>query len=82
VLKEIRKTKYVPKCVSIGSRDKLCINKDIIGEGDNQLSGAALRLACKNSNNVKGCEYNCKKNDALRIPQDSLDIEELFELSE
>jgi len=81
VLKEIRKTVYVPKCVLLGSRDKLCVNESLRSEnGEQAVAGAALRLACKDLD--RACPYrHSSERGPPRIPQESLDIEELVQLT-
>ena len=42
----------MPKCVILWSRGKLCINRDVVGNpnDDNDVSVSAIRIACKKLN--------------------------------
>jgi hypothetical protein len=83
VLREIKKTAYVPKVIYMGGRDKFCINEDLIKK--NGKSATKLGRACKNIG--KRCPYNktetcgCSMSTTESLPMDSLDIEEILSLS-
>ena len=82
-MSELRKTAYAPKCVTLASKDKLCINEELTKKNEDGLvlSGSALIIECKNLRDNKGCEFYCDKDDYISrlplFPQEALDIEEL-----
>ena len=83
VMSELRKTAYAPKCVTLASKDKLCINENLTEKNEDGLvlSGSALRIGCKNLRDRNQCQFYCKKESNKSklhlFPQEALDIEEL-----
>jgi Rad3-related DNA helicase len=80
VTRELRRTIYVPKCITLASKDKLCANPCLVSQKDDSKSlfGSALRMECKNLRKNNGCQFfaNHQKEDKS-YPEESLDIEEL-----
>ena len=84
VLRELRKTCYVPSCLTLASKDKLCSNPTLNPvDQDKMLAGSALRLECKSLRKNKACKHylNVDK-DGVQYPEEGLDIEELWRLSQ
>lgn len=83
VLRELRKTAYVPSTAYLSSRDHMCINEDMKREAAG--SSLKLRLGCKRLG--QKCPYNkTVKVNRIQIQtqhygSDAFDIEELGHIS-
>ena len=87
VKKELQKTPYRPKCVTIASRDHLCISKELRQKG---LTGNALNQECRSTK--ESCLYYHKsrkrgmvnyinqRGGSINVPWGPLDIEDLTSL--
>lgn len=81
VSSEILKTAYVPKGVTISSKNNLCFNKKLI---DNKLKGPALKVACQEERRTNSCKlFQAHRGYKQQVdyPQDSFAIEDLAEIS-
>ena len=78
IIKELQKTNYLPQTCMMGSRDVLCLNKDL-----NHLNGEMKNLYCSNIRH--GCPYYTNfKNNRKQIEQnieEITDLEDLYELA-
>lgn len=83
VLRELRKTAYVPSTAYLSSRDHMCINEDVKREAAG--SSLKLRLSCKRLG--QKCHYNKtvklgrKQIQTQHYGSDAFDIEELNTIS-
>lgn len=82
VAQELKRTEYRHlKGVSLGSRDQLCINEEVLKEATN--SGEKVNL-CRAKVKAKQCSYHSRVEKALERPevanQSILDIEDLVKV--
>jgi hypothetical protein len=85
VKKELLKTPYRPKCVTVASRDHLCVNPFVRLTGK---TGDALRDECREKK--KSCGYYDQERThgiqrdmsfrGVEVPWTPLDVEELYKL--
>ena len=75
MIKELRKTIYIPKTCILSSRENLCVNK--VAKG---ISGTSLNVICKKLRLKKECRYFNKMESLSGMAgnNDIADIEELI----
>jgi regulator of telomere elongation helicase 1 len=81
LVKELKATCYNPIIALLGSRDQLCVNKDL-----NDIYGAEKNNKCNNLTKIKACSYyeNLEKIRKVAVTEYSrkvMDIEELVKNS-
>ena len=82
VIRELRATRYRPRMAIMGSRQQMCVHKDV-----RALAGAAQNAACKARTQSRSCaHHNELEHFRRREPDfgknDPVDIEDLVKLGE
>ncbi len=82
VIRELRATRYRPRMAIMGSRQQMCVHKDV-----RALAGAAQNAACKSRTQSRSCaHHNELEHFRRRQPNygrdDPVDIEDLVKLGE
>ena len=82
VIRELRATRYRPRMAIMGSRQQMCVHKDV-----RALAGAAQNAACKARTQSRSCaHHNELEHFRRREPNfgrdDPVDIEDLVKLGE
>ena len=82
VIRELRATRYRPRMAIMGSRQQMCVHKDV-----RALAGAAQNAACKARTQSRSCaHHNELEHFRRRQPDygrdDPVDIEDLVKLGE
>jgi regulator of telomere elongation helicase 1 len=75
VMKELKKTCYIPRTTVLSSRDNMCVNSAV-----KAYHGTQLNLKCKQVRVSKNCKYFFGAERLLPSHYDLMDIEELVEL--
>ena len=82
VIRELRATRYRPRMAVIGSRQQMCVHKDV-----STLTGMAQNTACKSKTDARACAHH---NEVDRFVQsnsdfgktDPVDIEDLVHVGQ
>ena len=82
VIRELRATRYRPRMAIIGSRQQMCVHKDV-----STLTGVAQNTACKSKTDARACAHH---NEVDRFVQsnsdfgkaDPVDIEDLVKIGQ
>ena len=53
VIRELRATRYRPRMAVIGSRQQMCVHKDV-----STLTGVAQNTACKSKTDARACAHH------------------------
>ncbi|XP_024539869.1 regulator of telomere elongation helicase 1 homolog [Selaginella moellendorffii] len=79
VIHELKATSYRPKMVALGSREQLCIEKDV-----QKLRGRAQNNACRTSCKARKCYHHTRVNEYLKnnpeLGNEPIDIEDLVRI--
>jgi DNA repair helicase Rad3 len=76
VVKELKNTAYKPKMCLLGSRQQLCVDRDV-----SQLQGTAQNQRCRAKVETRRCEYHRNvdkfRQENPKLNQEVLDVEDL-----
>lgn len=77
VIKELKKTCYIPRTATLSSRDQMCVNTAV-----KNFSGNMLNIKCKQVRYKKECKYFFGAEKLSLSAYDGYDIEELYSLGQ
>ena len=75
VIKELKKTCYMPRTAILSSREKMCVNAVV-----KNFKGTSLNVKCRQVRKRKECKYFYGAERLLSTNYDNCDIEELYML--
>lgn len=77
VIKELKKTLYLPRTSVLSSRENLCVNSLV-----KNSAGSNINLKCKIARSRKECKYYTNSHSERVSAYDNLDIEEMKRIGE
>jgi regulator of telomere elongation helicase 1 len=77
VIKELKKTCYLPRTATLSSRDQMCVNAAV-----KTFSGNLLNIKCKQVRFRKECKYYFGAEKLSLGAYDNTDIEELYSIGQ
>ena len=75
VIKELKKTCYMPRTAILSSREKMCVNAVV-----KNFKGLSINIRCKQVRKKKDCKYFYGSERLLTSNYDNCDIEELYNI--
>ena len=76
MLHELRKLAYVPKTILLGSREKLCVNPEVMEETNEKKK----RKKCRDLG--MSCKFRKDEDAEPCMPHEAFDIEEFRQLGD